>query len=80
MIEYLVEAIKEENGVVSDSWNMYEYPTKEEALSEAKVIAEGGSSINPKLMGYTDILVHECKLDDNNETIQCDEIASFKVK
>ena len=80
MKEYLIEAIKQEDNTVEESFDMYECPTKEKALIEAKIIADGGSSINPRLMGYTHIIVHECELDEYNLPVGCEEIASFVVK
>lgn len=80
MKRYLVEAIKEENQTVVDSWDLFTYPTKEEAVEEAKTIAEGGSSINARLMNYTHMLVHELTYDDVDEPTNSEEIASFEVK
>lgn len=81
MKEYLVEAIREENGTVAESWDMFSYSEKAEAMDYAKTVAEGGCELNARLMGYTDILVHEVELDDEyGSPVGCDEIASFKVK
>ena len=80
MKEYLVEAIREENGAVVESWSISTYENKEEAIEEAKSIAECASSINAKLMGYDFLLVHEVELDEYGCSCGCEEIASFNVK
>lgn len=80
MKEYLVESIKEENDSVVDSWDLFTYSDKEEAIEEAKSIAEGASSINAKLMGYDFLLVHEVELDEYGCSCGCEEIVSFKAK
>lgn len=83
MKKYLLEAVKEneEDREVLDSWDMFTYSNKDEALAEAKCIAEGAHSINAKLMGYDYLLVHEVELDDEyGSPAGCEEIASFKVK
>lgn len=81
MKEYLVEAIRQENHTVVDSWDLFTCSEKIEAIEEAKTLADGDSSINARLMGYTHILVHEVELDDEyGSPCGCEEIASFKVK
>lgn len=80
MKEYLVEAIKEKDGAVVESWDLFTYSDKEEAIEKAKSIAEGDSSINVKLMGYSYLLVQEVELDEYGCSCGCEEIASFKVK
>lgn len=81
MKEYLVEAIKEEDGAVVESWDLFTYSEKEEALEWAKSVANGASEINAKLIGYDYLLVHEVELDDEyGSPVGCEEIASFEVK
>lgn len=81
MKEYLIEAIKQENNTVVDSWDLFTYSEKMEAIEEAKTLADGGSSINARLIGYTHVLVHEVELDDEyGSPCGCEEIASFEVK
>lgn len=79
MKKYEVEAIKEEDQTVVDSWSISIYENKEEAIEEAKSIAEGASSINAKLMEYNEILVHEVNYDEWDEPTNSEEIESFKV-
>ena len=79
MKKYEVEAIKEEDQKVVDNWAISTYENKEEAIEEAKSIAEGASSINAKLMGYNEILVHEVSYDEWEEPINSEEIESFEV-
>lgn len=80
MKKYEVEAIKEENDAVIYSCDLFTYSDKEEAIEEAKSIAEGTSSINVKLIGYDFLLVHEVELDEYGCSCGCEEIASFNVK
>ena len=80
MKQYLIEAIVEKNEAVVDSWDLFTYDDKNEALTEAKCIAENASFVNAKLMGYTDVLVHEVEGDEYGSVVGCEEIASFKVK
>ena len=79
MKKYEVEAIKEEGQTIVESWSISTYENKEEAIEEAKSIAEDASSINAKLMGYNEILVHEVSYDELEEPINSEEIESFKV-
>ena len=79
MKKYEDEAIKEEDQTVVENWSISTYKNKEEAVEEAKSIAEGASSINAKLMGYNEILVHEVIYDELEEPINSEEIESFKV-
>lgn len=79
MKKYEVEAIKEEDQTVVESWSISTYESKEEAVEEAKSIAEGASSINAKLMGYNEILVNEVEYDEWDEPNGSEEIKSFKV-
>ena len=80
MNEYLVEAIKEDNGAVVESWEIFTYSNMQEAIAWARSVAHNASSINPKLMGYDYLLVHEIELDEQKEQIDSKEIASFGVK
>lgn len=79
MKKYEVEAIKEEDQTVVESWSISTYENKEKAIEEAKSIAEGASSINAKLMGYDYLLVNEIELDEYENPCDCEEIRSFKV-
>lgn len=81
--KYLLEAIKEneEDNEVLDSWDMFTYSNREEALAEAECIASGAHSINARLMDYNYILVHELDYDEETEEpVDCNEVASFEVK
>lgn len=81
--KYLLEAIKQsdEDSEVLDSWDMFTYTNKEEALAEAECIASGAHSLNARLMGYDYIIVHELDYDDESEEpVNCNEIASYEVK
>lgn len=81
MRKYLVEVIKvdQNDGSILDSWDLFAYPTKDEAVEEAKAISD--SSINARMLGYTNILVHELEYDDELEApTRTRQIASFKVK
>lgn len=81
MKEYLVEAIKEKEGAVVESWDLCTYNNMSEAIAWARSVAHGASEINAKLMGYDYLLVHEVELDDEyGLPVGCEEIASFKVK
>lgn len=80
MKEYLVEAIKEEDGAVVESWDLFTYSNIAEAIAWARSVAHGSSEINAKLMGYDYLLVHEVEVDDYGSVVNCQEIASFKVK
>ena len=80
MKEYLVEAIKEENNTVIESWDLFKYNNISEAVTWARSVAHGASEINAKLIGYDYLLVHEVEVDDYGSVVNCQEIASFKVK
>lgn len=81
MKEYLVEAIKEKEGAVVESWDLYTYSDISEAIAWARSVANGASEINAKLIGYDYLLAHEVELDDEyGSPVGCEEIASFKVK
>lgn len=78
---YLVEVIKVDNndGAILDSWDLFDYPMREEAIEEAKTISD--SSINPRMLGYTNVLVHELVYDNELEApIASNQIASFDIK
>ena len=82
MKEYLVEAIKEEeNGTVSESWDLFTYSEKMEAIEEAKAISNGSSFTSQALKGFTHVRVHEMELDDEyGSPVGHRQIASFEVK
>lgn len=81
MRKYLVEVIKvdSKDGAILDSWDLFAYPTREEAIEEAKTVCD--SSINPRMLGYTHVLVHELVYDNELEVpIESNQIASFDIK
>ena len=80
MNEYLVKAIKEEDGAVVESWDLFTYSNMEEAIAWARSVAHSASEINAKLMYYDFLLVHEVELDDYSSVVGSQEIASFEVK
>ena len=80
MKEYLVEAIKEDNGAVIKSWDLFTYSDMQEAIAWARSVADGASEINAKLMGYSYLRVHEVEVDDYGSVVDYQEIASFEVK
>ncbi len=81
MKRYLVEVIKvdKQDGAILDNWDLFSYPTREEAIEEAKTVSD--SSINPRMLGYTHVLVHELTYDNELEApIDSKQIASFDIK
>lgn len=63
-----------------DSWGMFTYNNKEEALEEAKEIADGASPTSQVLKGFTDIVVTKCQGDEVGNCLEFQQFASFKVK
>lgn len=81
MRKYLVEVIKvdSKDGAILDSWDLFAYPTRDEAIEEAKAVSD--SSVNARMLGYTNILVHELEYDNELEApTRTRQIASFKIK
>ena len=81
MRKYLLEVIKvdQSDGSILDSWDLFSYPTRKEAIEEAKTVCD--SSINPRVLGYTNVLVHELVYDNELEApIESNQIASFDIK
>lgn len=81
MRKYLVEVIKVDakDGAILDSWDLFAYPTREEAIEEAKAVSD--SSINARMLGYTNVLVHELEYDNELEApVRTRQIASFNIK
>lgn len=83
MKEYLVEVLKvdKKDGAVLDSWDLFTYSEKEEAIEEAKALANGTSFTSQAFKGFTHVLVHEMELDDEyGSPVDHKQIASFEVK
>lgn len=81
MKRYLVEVVKvdKNDGTILDSWDLFTYPTREEAVEEAKTVSD--SSINARMLKYTNIIVNELEYDDESEAlVRTRQVASFKIK
>lgn len=81
MRKYIIEVIKvdKKDFSILDSWDLFAYPTKKEAIKEAKAVSD--SSINARMLGYTHVLVHELVYDNElEEPIDSKQIASFNIK
>lgn len=79
MVQYLINAVKLVNGVETDTWDLYTYDDKREALKEARSIAEGASPTIQALGGFTDIVVYECFGDEVGNCVGYTLIARFKI-
>lgn len=81
MRKYIIEVIKvdKKDCSILDSWDLFAYPTKKEAIEEAKAVSD--SSINARMLGYTNVLVHELEYDNELEApVRTRQIASFNIK
>lgn len=79
MVQYLISAVKNKNGVTVDLLELFSYDSKIKALEEARSIADGASPTSQALNGFTDVLVHEYIGSEIGNVVHCEMVARFKI-